>query len=250
MSTENANIIEMFSSVQGEGVYVGCRQAFLRFSGCNLKCSYCDTIFNSDFCALETLPGTGDIEKIKNPISIAQIRAQLDIWFNSCPHHSVSFTGGEPLLHAEFLNELARYIKSRSVKTFLETNGTLPNELNKCIEQIDIISMDLKLPETLPDWNEEIAIAQRKFLQIARNKDLYLKVVVAENNTEEAYSNMVNMIAQVDSSIPLIIQPVTPTSNVKIAPSASKLLHFQQLGLSQLRDVRIIPQTHKQIGLL
>ena len=37
------NIIEIFSSIQGEGKYVGYRQVFIRFSGCNLHCTYCDT---------------------------------------------------------------------------------------------------------------------------------------------------------------------------------------------------------------
>ena len=44
-----ANLIEIFSSVQGEGRYVGCRQLFVRFEGCNLQCRYCDT---------ENAPGT------------------------------------------------------------------------------------------------------------------------------------------------------------------------------------------------
>ncbi|MDX9694125.1 MAG: 7-carboxy-7-deazaguanine synthase QueE, partial [Methanothermobacter sp.] len=38
-----APIMEVFSSIQGEGLLVGCRQIFIRFAGCNLNCKYCDT---------------------------------------------------------------------------------------------------------------------------------------------------------------------------------------------------------------
>ena len=46
MNTENrAKIKEIFSSIQGEGLYIGCKQIFIRFCACNLNCYYCDTDF-------------------------------------------------------------------------------------------------------------------------------------------------------------------------------------------------------------
>lgn len=38
-----AGVSEIFSSIQGEGKYVGCRQLFIRLIGCNMDCPYCDT---------------------------------------------------------------------------------------------------------------------------------------------------------------------------------------------------------------
>ena len=53
-----ANLIEIFSSVQGEGKYVGCRQIFIRSAECNLNCAYCDTNFKrAAFCNVETFAG-------------------------------------------------------------------------------------------------------------------------------------------------------------------------------------------------
>ena len=57
----------------------------------------------------------------------------------------------------------------------------------------------------------------------------------------------VDIVAEVSPGTLFVLQPVTPTGNVKSA-SAKKVLDFQALALKKLRDVRIIPQTHKLVG--
>lgn len=49
--TNKTKIREIFTSIQGEGLYIGVKQLFIRFCGCNLKCDYCDTqdIPNEDY---------------------------------------------------------------------------------------------------------------------------------------------------------------------------------------------------------
>ena len=236
------NIIEIFSSTQGEGKYVGYRQIFIRLADCNLHCNYCDTNFKrTDFCNVETFAGSMEFTQIKNPMD-AQI---IDIVKKLCAQvktHSVSFTGGEPLLNWEFILRVAKVIKSFGVKIFLETNGTLTEELKKVLSVVDIISMDIKLDAGLLERHKE-------FLKIAREKDLYVKAVISDETRQEEFLQAVEIVAEVAPEILFILQPVTPINGVKAA-SPKKILDFQALALKKLSDVRVIPQTHKLIGNL
>ena len=240
------NIIEIFSSIQGEGKYVGYRQVFVRFEGCNLQCQYCDTENvpgKHPFCQVETAAGSREFLPIKNPLSLETAVKKITSLLQKVPHQAISFTGGEPLLHADFIAALAPYLP---VRFFLETNGTLTDQLREIIDCIDIISMDIKLPgitgKTL--WQE-----QRDFMELARTKDLYIKMVIAAETSDEELQQAISMIADVDASLPLILQPVTPFGGCQEA-SPVRMLRCQEMALNRLQDVRVIPQTHKSIGQL
>ena len=242
-----ANVIEIFSSVQGEGKYLGCRQIFIRFAGCNLNCAYCDTNFSrADFCKVETFAGSMIFRGVKNPLDAAQVAEVIKKFSGEVPTHSVSFTGGEPLLYWQFIGEVASAIKNLGMKIFLETNGTLYKEFEKISDAVDIVSMDIKLPSVV---GENLLKIHEKFLLAAQAKDLYVKIVVADETTQEEFLSAVDLISQVDAEILLILQPVTPVKGVSAA-SAEKILSFQAAALRKIKNVRVIPQTHKFINLL
>lgn len=238
------NLIEIFSSIQGEGKYVGCRQVFVRFEGCNLDCSYCDTENipgTHKVCNSETHAGSREFVTLENPLSVDEVAERINAMLVDVPHQAVSFTGGEPLLHAEFIHKLATKIRC---KIFLETNGTLYEQLADIIDVIHIISMDIKLPSIMskPQWE-----AHRKFIDIAKQKDLYIKLVVSEQTTQAEFEQAVDLVAQTAPAVLFILQPVTPFGDCKAA-SPDKILACQNYALSRLKDVRVIPQTHKMIG--
>ena len=238
------NLIEIFSSIQGEGKYVGCRQVFVRFEGCNLDCRYCDTENTPGshaVCQSETHAGSREFIELPNPLTVDTVAAKINAMLQEVPHQAISFTGGEPLLHADFIKALAGQVRA---KFFLETNGTLDQQLADCIDVCDIISMDIKLPSIVsqPKWE-----AHRRFLAIARQKDLYIKLVVAAETTMAEFRQAVDLVAETAPETLFISQPVTPFGGCKAA-SPEQILQCQNYALSKLADVRVIPQTHKMIG--
>ena len=238
------NLIEIFSSIQGEGKYVGCRQVFVRFEGCNLDCRYCDTENTPGslaVCQSETHAGSREFIELPNPLTVETVAAKINAMLQEVPHQAISFTGGEPLLHADFIKALAGQVQS---KFFLETNGTLDQQLAACIDVCDIISMDIKLPSIVsqPQWE-----AHRRFITIARQKDLYIKLVVAAETTMAEFRQAVDLVAETAPETLFIIQPVTPFGGCQAA-SPEQILQCQNYALSKLADVRVIPQTHKMIG--
>jgi len=248
LSLPAVDLIEIFSSVQGEGLFVGCRQVFVRLAGCNISCAYCDTqdsFLPAATARIETIPGERTFSRIPNPVSLDRLAAAVTALCLS-PHHSVSVTGGEPLLHPEAVIALETAGR-KGARLFLETNGTLPQALLKIIDRVDIISMDVKLPSAMQGqsfWQEHA-----EFLKIAARRDVYVKVVISGESTEEEITRTVELVREAGRDIPLIFQPVTPLHGVAAAPVDS-VMRWQAMALGHLATVRIIPQTHKLLGVL
>ena len=158
----DAPIIEIFSSIQGEGLLIGERQIFVRFAGCNLDCSYCDTK-NSQSANVGTM------------MSVNQVLDEIEK-LRTDDLGSISYTGGEPMLHADFIAEL---INKTEEKSLLETNGTLPKELTK-LEGLDWASMDIKLPEHFDgSWSDDIL--ENEILEFSKE---ILDILLSDHTTK------------------------------------------------------------------
>ena len=106
--------------------------------------------------------------------------------------------------------------------------------------------MDIKLPSVT---GRELWQAHRDFMELARQKDLYVKLVVAQDTTEMEFKRAVGLVAATAPEALFVIQPVTPYNGC-LAASPEKILLYQEEALRHLRNVRVIPQTHKMIGQL
>lgn len=248
---KKAKITEIFSSIQGEGMYLGQVQTFIRFYGCNLRCGFCDERKKKKF--EEYTPGELISAVIKENgahpgLSPEFLGRNTESAIGSCGgrmyNKVVSLTGGEPLLYADFLKEALPGLKKKGFIVYLETNGTLKNKLLEIIDFLDIISMDIKLPSSTGDrafWK-----AHYDFLKASDGKEVFVKSVITNKTTLSDIKKAVSIIEKVNKAIFFILQPVTNNNRIQ------KIEHLQEfLGMSifKLDNVRLIPQVHKILGV-
>jgi len=221
-----ATIVEIFHSLQGEGIYLGEPMTFVRFFGCNLACDYCDTKYARDETRASELSGEQAIAEIEK---LAQ------------PGEFVSLTGGEPLLWADFIAEIGVQLKAVGYKLYLETNGTLPDALVQVIPLIDVVAMDIKPPTASGKafWS-----THRNFLAAAGDK-AFVKLVVAANTELEEAEAAARLVAAAGRDIPLVLQP----AGGALAPDMQFVRKCRAIADRHLAHVSIIAQMHKIWGV-
>ena len=162
-------IAEIFHSIQGEGLLAGVPSIFIRTSGCNLRCHWCDTPYAS--------------WKPEGPeMSVSEILKRISEW--NCNH--IVLTGGEPMI-APDLPELATVLKKQNKHITIETAGTiLPNGI-----PCDLASISPKLsnstpsPERDPAWakkHEATRLQPEVISEWISKYDFQLKFVVSSEN--------------------------------------------------------------------
>ncbi len=201
-------ISEIFTSIQGESSYAGMPCTFIRMSGCNLRCSYCDTTY-----AFEKGMELTE-EEIINEVALIGV-------------HLVEVTGGEPLLQAGTLHLIERLI-GEGYHVLVETNGTLSI---KDIDRRTIVILDVKTPGSgmrdEMDWSN--------FDYIKPNDEI--KFVIT-NRADYDWSKDIAYKYKLRTRCPVLFSPAFGV----LAPEA-----LAKWILEDRLDVRLNLQMHKYI---
>ncbi|MFO7915253.1 MAG: 7-carboxy-7-deazaguanine synthase QueE [Candidatus Krumholzibacteriales bacterium] len=243
---------EVFCSMQGEGLYLGYRQVFVRTGGCGAGCVYCDTRRARSRREKFEVYGPGETKVVGNPVeperAVSIIR---DNFLESLEGiHSVSITGGEPLEQPEFVGKLAGKLREAKVAVYLETNGLHPESIAVMKPFLNIVSLDIKQPALCPASRREPASYRRALRELA-GLDFFCKIVLCEGFSAAEFRDSVITISGVDRSIPLVIQPASATQDGEGCrpPEAGSIMDCYSIASGCLDNVRVIPQCHKILGI-
>lgn len=204
---------EIFSSIDGEGIRTGELATFIRLAGCNMRCSYCDTLY--------ALKSTAGIE-----MSIDEIMEKIDK-FNV---KNITLTGGEPLIHNDVDLLIDTLIKHK-YKVNIETNGSIPIDkyLDRCL-----ITMDYKTPSSLME--DKMLLENIEKLK----KTDVLKFVVEKDDLEIVEKILRNYNVQCYVYISPIFGKIEPSEIVDF------MKEMNRRGIN-MEKVRVQVQLHKVI---
>ena len=201
-------INEIFYSIQGEGKWSGIPNIFIRTTGCNLRCKYCDT---------KEAYETGSEKKVADIIN--------EISRYKC--NRVCVTGGEPLLQKDINNLISKLLRKK-YKILIETNGSIDIKRIIDLKKV-VISLDIKCPSS--DMSEKMIFEN---INLLTKKD-QLKFVI---NSKGDYEFSKKIIENYNIKSDIYFQPVW-NSNIK------KLAEWI---LKDNLDIRLSLQLHKIIG--
>jgi len=239
-----AYIHEVFYSIQGEGLWAGRLQHFVRFKGCNVGCRYCDTpetcfVSEDDFRKGHRLLG--------EPVTVDGILETLELQAAQQPGiHSFSLTGGEPLIQIDLLEELIPRLKERwpEQPVMLETAGLHHEAVGRVIESLDLISMDFKLPST--SGLHGTRSQHERFMAVMGDTSYYVKTIVDPRTPLREVHEAARAVAEHGKSTPFFLQPVTREGHVW---GGRYLIDLFGVAREILDDVRVLPQIHKILSL-
>jgi 7-carboxy-7-deazaguanine synthase len=207
------NVTESFFSLNGEGLLIGTPTVFVRLSGCNLRCAWCDTAYAWE-------------EGMKKDVrTITEEVKSTDNGF--CEW--VLITGGEPLLQE--IDELVSQLRTAGYKVGIETNGTIYRDI---LKECDFISVDVKPPSSKNPTTDIETF--KKITRAIERRDGQVKAVIADEND---YRFVCTFVERNKIRVPVVLQPCWGFMTLKELYT----VYFE--NPVPVKPIRILPQIHK-----
>lgn len=207
-------IYEIYKTIQGEGMYTGTPVILIRFNGCNLRCSFGDSLCDTPLSSFYPREG-------KNKISFSELRNYL---LRNREIKTVLITGGEPTLNIGYLRKVISEIdKVGNYFKMLETNGT--NKIPKGL--VDFVSVSPKSKNQVAEvgtykmFDTEIVITEKQ-------RQKFLKLVSKDTSLVQIISNFKHQVKFVISNSEDIAKMLRfkkkhPNANICLMPSGDTL---------------------------
>ena len=210
-------VVEKFVSVNGEGNFAGKLAVFIRFAGCNLRCSYCDTMWANSIEAQHTI----------------MTECEIYDYIKSTGITHITLTGGEPLIQQGMLTLLKLLALDNSLNVEIETNGSVDiQHFLNILPKPPIFTMDYKLESS--GMEDKMLIENFNHLK----KSDTVKFVVGSDNDLEKFKFVIDKHRLIEKC------------NVHLSPiyggiSMSEIVDFMKKHI--LNEVTLKPQLHKII---
>lgn len=205
---ERLRISEVYASVQGESRWVGLPCTFVRLTGCNLRCTWCDSVFTFKGGEHRSIDAViADVEALGIPL--------------------VEVTGGEPLAQRQCIPLMQRLLE-RGYEVLLETSGSL--DISRVPAGVHVI-MDLK-----PPGSGEVAKNRWQNLEFLRPKD-EIKLVLASREDFEWARDRIRE-HRLSERCPVLVSPVFGSLDPR---------ELVEWTLAERLPVRVQVQLHKVI---
>ncbi len=208
---------------------MGERHIFLRFEQCNIHCGYCDEL-GKPGVKLDADEALSTIQKLET---------------ESGPHSFVSLTGGEPLLYQAYLQNICPILKEKGFSLYLETNGVLWQALEKTIQWMDVIAMDMKPASVTHE--KSFLEEHRKFLRVSKAKETFIKIILSREIIDDEFLELCSIVREIHPKAPVILQPISTLEceGHEDPVLMQKLSELQKAGRQMELDVRILPRLHR-----
>ncbi|MDQ3948626.1 MAG: 7-carboxy-7-deazaguanine synthase QueE [Thermoproteota archaeon] len=237
-TTRTTKLSEIFTSIEGEGILFGTKTMFVRLAGCPFKCHWCDTPY-----ALPMESGIDySVDEVKEIIS-------KSLQPNT---YKINFTGGEPLVQYEAVLELAKFVRQKGLRVYLESSCYDAVRFSKVLPYIDICKIEIKLRDSKIVNEKQYYNLLKNELECLRqsvnsSKTSYIKVVVTNSSSLKEFKDIVHEVFRIAKPSELAGFIIQPSYRVD-EPTLDVLFGFYDAVYPMYDQVRIVPQLHKIIG--